>query len=157
MNYLKAARDFSIVLRRSQGYVVEACEYLGLTYSEYVLLLRIYENEGCRQEDLVEMLFVDKAFVTRVIKSLEERNFVYREKDAQDRRIKRIYLTEFAKSQKRSLFHILDVWARYLVADMDEKEIEGMAKQIGYLAERAIGARFHKIIAQGKCEGGKNK
>lgn len=157
MNYLKAARDFSIVLRRSQGYVVEACENLGLTYSEYVLLLRIYDNEGCRQEDLVEMLFIDKAFVTRVVKSLEERNFIYREKDTSDRRIKRIYLTEFAKSQKRGLFHALDVWARYLVADMDEKDAENMAKQIGRLAERAIQARFHKIIMDGKCEEGKNK
>ena len=38
MDYLNVARCFAILHRRSQNFLVEACQKLGLTYSEYVLL-----------------------------------------------------------------------------------------------------------------------
>ena len=47
--YINIGRWFSVLHRRSQIFVVEACEKLHLTYSEYVMLLRIYDHEGARQ------------------------------------------------------------------------------------------------------------
>ena len=49
--YINIGRWFSVLHRRSQIFVVEACEKLHLTYSEYVMLLRIYDHEGARQDD----------------------------------------------------------------------------------------------------------
>lgn len=37
---------FSILHRRSQLFVVEACQELNLTFSEYIMLIRIFDNEG---------------------------------------------------------------------------------------------------------------
>ena len=48
--YINIGRWFSVLHRRSQIFVVEACEKLHLTYSEYVMLLRIYDHEGARQD-----------------------------------------------------------------------------------------------------------
>ena len=108
MDYLNVARCFAILHRRSQNFLVEACQKLGLTYSEYVLFMRVFENEGTSQEDLAALLFVDKAVVTRTMKLLEEKNLIYREKDAVDRRMKRIYLTEFGRSQQEFLVKVLN-------------------------------------------------
>ena len=54
--YINIGRWFSVLHRRSQIFVVEACEKLHLTYSEYVMLLRIYDHEGARQDELATML-----------------------------------------------------------------------------------------------------
>ena len=145
MDYLNVARCFAILHRRSQNFLVEACQKLGLTYSEYVLFMRVFENEGTSQEDLAALLFVDKAVVTRTMKLLEEKNLIYREKDAVDRRMKRIYLTEFGRSQQEFLVKVLNSWADYLVAGMERSEITQLKQGFHKLAERSCQADFRKI------------
>ena len=145
MDYLNVARCFAILHRRSQNFLVEACQKLGLTYSEYVLFMRVFENEGTSQEDLAALLFVDKAVVTRTMKLLEEKNLIYREKDAVDRRMKRIYLTEFGRSQQEFLVKVLNSWADYLVAGMERSEITQLMQGFHKLAERPCQADFRKI------------
>ncbi len=145
MDYLNVARCFGILHRRSQIFLVEACQKLQLTYSEYVLLMRIFSHEGSSQEDLSGVLFVDKAVVTRTMKLLEEKNFVYREKDAEDRRIKRIYLTEYGRTQQEFLQEVLTRWANYLTADMEQTEIDMLMKGFHELAEKSCAADFRKI------------
>ena len=145
MDYLNVARCFAILHRRSQNFLVEACQKLGLTYSEYVLFMRVFENEGTSQEDLAALLFVDKAVVTRTMKLLEEKNLIYREKDAVDRRMKRIYLTEFGRSQQEFLVKVLNSWADYLVAGMERSEITQLMQGFHKLAERYCQADFRKI------------
>ena len=61
MDNLQVARCFSILDGRSRSYVLEACRPLQLTYSEYVLLLRLFDCEGASQEDLSRALQTDKS------------------------------------------------------------------------------------------------
>ena len=107
MDYLDIAHCFGVIRRRSQAFVVEACEKLHLTYSEYALLLKLYDAEGCSQDDMAGMLYLDKAVVTRVIKTLEGKGFIYREQDDKDRRMKRLYVTEFGKTQEEFIKNII--------------------------------------------------
>lgn len=44
--YINIGRWFSILHRRSQIFVVEASARLNLTYSENVMLLRIFDHEA---------------------------------------------------------------------------------------------------------------
>jgi len=97
MENLQVARCFSVLDGRSRSYVLEACRPLQLTYSEYVLLLRLFDCEGASQEDLSRTLQTDKSAVARTLKLLEQKGFICREKDAEDRRIKRIRLTEYGR------------------------------------------------------------
>ena len=65
MDYVSIGRCFTILHRRSQAFVTAACARLHLTYSEYVLMIRLYDAEGASQEELASMLYLDKAVVTR--------------------------------------------------------------------------------------------
>lgn len=145
MDYLNVARCFGILHRRSQNFLVEACQKLGLTYSEYVLLMRIFEHEGSSQEDLAAMLFVDKAVVTRSMKLLEDKNLIYREKDTTDRRVKRIYMTEYGRSQEDFLKKVLTRWAEYLAQGMDRTEIDTLMRGFQEMAEKSCRADFRKL------------
>ena len=70
------ANYFSVIRRRSQALLVEACSEYKLNYSEFALLLKLYDMEGCSQDAMVEVLSIDKAAVTRILKSLEEMDLV---------------------------------------------------------------------------------
>ena len=122
-DYVNVGRWFSILHRRSQLFVVEACQKLHLTFSEYIMLIRIYDHEGTKQDELANMLYLDKAVVTRTVNLLQEKGFIYREVDAADRRIKHIYLTDFGCQQHQFLRNIIQGWVDYLVRDMDEEEV----------------------------------
>ena len=148
MDDLDAARIFSVLNRRSQSYVVAACAKLDITYSEYILLIRIYESEGLSQDDLSAMLYVDKAFVTRVVKLLEAKNLIRREKDSVDRRVKRIFLTEYGRTQHEFLLDVLYRWTEYLVEGLDKRIFADTLKGLEHLANRSIEADFQEVMAR---------
>ena len=97
-SYVNAGRWFSILYRRSQQFVVEACQQMGLTFSEFTLLVRIHDTPGVKQDDLAKVLFLDKAVVTRTINALEQKGFIVRSQDKLDKRVKHVYLSVEAES-----------------------------------------------------------
>ena len=143
--YINIGRWFSVLHRRSQIFVVEACEKLHLTYSEYVMLLRIYDHEGARQDELAAMLYLDKAVVTRTMTMLENKGLVYREQDARDKRAKHVYLTDYGKKQHAYLRNVIQRWVDYLVADMAPADVETIVKGFDHLVDRACRADIRKL------------
>lgn len=67
-------------------------------------LLALYDEEGLCQRDICETYGLDKAAVGRALKKLEDKDFVERRSDPEDRRIKRVYLSEKAKSFRSECF-----------------------------------------------------
>ena len=148
MDYLNVSRCFSILHRRSQQFIIEACADLVLYYSEYVMLIRLFANEGVSQDELASMLCLDKAVVTRAVKNLEERGFLHRDKDSTDRRVKRLFLTEYGKSRKNYLEGILDVWVNELAAGMPSEEIASIMGTLDTLANRAYQINTADLMAK---------
>lgn len=138
--YVNWGRWFSILHRRSQLFVVEACQKYGLTFSEYIMLIRIYDHEGAKQDDLAAMLYLDKAVVTRTINLLVDKGFIYREADGDDRRIRHIYLTDYGREQHEYLRNVIQGWVDYLVADMDKAEVKELFNGFHKLVDRACEA-----------------
>ena len=64
MDYIDIAQCFGIVRRRAQSLIVEACSDLDLTYSEFVLLLKLYDNENCSQDDMANFLDNERGIVS---------------------------------------------------------------------------------------------
>lgn len=146
MDNLQVARYFSILDGRSRSYVIEACRPLKLTYSEYILLLRIFDMEGASQEDLSSVLQTDKSAVARTLKLLEQKGFICREKDEVDRRIKRMYLTEYGRMQHTFLLSVMNRWVDHLAKALPPEELDVVERGFRLLAERSKNADFAKII-----------
>ena len=145
MDYLDIAHCFGVIRRRSQAFVVEACEKLHLTYSEYALLLKLYDAEGCSQDDMAGMLYLDKAVVTRVIKTLEGKGFIYREQDDKDRRMKRLYVTEFGKTQEEFIKNIIKRLVDYMASQMPVDEVQSLMTGFQDLADKMSRADLLRI------------
>ena len=132
-------------LHASQLFVVEACQELNLTFSEYIMLIRIFDNEGAKQDELASMLYLDKAVVTRTVNLLQEKGLIYREQDENDRRVRHIYLTDYGREQHNFLRNIIQGWVDYLVADMNEEEVRVLFNGFGQLVEWACAADLVKL------------
>jgi len=67
---------------------------LGLTRSQWWVLNHLYFNEGISQTEFASVLDIEKATVGRLLDRLEAKGWVARKNDPQDKRTKRVYLTE---------------------------------------------------------------
>lgn len=67
---------------------------LGLTYPQYLVFLVLWEADGLTVKALGEKLFLDSGTITPLLKRLEARGLVRRQRDAEDERLVRIYLTD---------------------------------------------------------------
>ncbi len=67
---------------------------LGLTRSQWWVLTHLYRNDGTTQSELADVLEIEKATLGRLLDRMEAKGWVRREADANDRRAKRVYLTE---------------------------------------------------------------
>ncbi|MGP1406921.1 MarR family winged helix-turn-helix transcriptional regulator [Selenomonas sp.] len=148
MENLQVARCFSVLDGRSRSYVLEACRPLKITYSEYVVLLRLFDCEGVSQEDLSRVLHTDKSAVARTLKLLEQKGFICREKDAEDRRIKRIRLTEYGRMQHTFLMSVMNCWVNYLIDTLSPQDVDSVARNFQVLAQRSSEADFQEIIGK---------
>ena len=67
---------------------------LGLTRSQGWVLNHLFRNDGVTQSELADILEVEKATLGRLLDRLEAKGWVRRESHADDRRAKRVFLTE---------------------------------------------------------------
>lgn len=67
---------------------------LGLTYPQYLVFLVLWEGDGLTVKALGEKLFLDSGTITPLIKRLESRGLVRRQRDDEDERQVRIFLTD---------------------------------------------------------------
>lgn len=72
----------------------------GITTSTAFILLNISSSEGTAATKIAPLMGLESRSLTRSLKNLEEKGYIYKEKDANDRRSVRIYLTEKGKEKK---------------------------------------------------------
>lgn len=146
MNNLDIASQFGILNRRSQAFVTASCKNIGIGFSEYVLLMALYRREGINQEDMSAVLFIDKAATARIIKSLEKKGFIKREQSSEDKRAKKVYLTEKGEAAKKPIFAILDQWINFLHEGIDEETFQIVRNGLKNLADRASSSEYNKLL-----------
>jgi DNA-binding MarR family transcriptional regulator len=66
----------------------------GITTSIAFILLNISSSEGTPATKIAPLMGLESRSLTRALKSLEERGYIYKEKDLYDKRSVRIFLTE---------------------------------------------------------------
>lgn len=122
MMQIRIGRFISILYRKNQIFLSSVLKPLGISTSEYPLLLILYDDDSLTQEDITGRLHLDKSAVARAIHSLEEKGFVRKEKDQSDQRCNRISLTPKSLEVKPHIMEALDQWNDILMSDMNEEE-----------------------------------
>ena len=67
---------------------------LGLTRSQWWVLNHLYFHQGISQTELASLLDIEKASLGRLLDRMEAKDWVMRKNDPEDKRTKRVFLTE---------------------------------------------------------------
>jgi len=66
---------------------------LGITYTQYLVFLVLWEQEGIAVGELGKKLHLDNGTLTPMLKKLEQDGFVVRSRSSTDERVVSVYLT----------------------------------------------------------------
>ena len=67
---------------------------LDLTYTQYIAMMALWEHKTLSVKSLGKLLYLDSGTLTPVLKSLEKKNYVLRERSREDERIVNVTLTD---------------------------------------------------------------
>lgn len=73
---------------------------IGLTYTQYITMMAMWEHEELSVKELGELLFLDSGTLTPVLKTLEKKGLVSRRRSSEDERVLVVTLTEDGASLK---------------------------------------------------------
>ena len=74
-----------------------------VTTEQWRILNRLWEKDGVSQRELSEKSCKDQPNVTRILDKLEEKEFIERQPDPEDRRASLVYLTDRGRDLKAKL------------------------------------------------------
>ena len=74
-----------------------------LTYTQYIAMMALWEHESLDVKTLGELLFLDSGTLTPLLKKLEEKSLVLRQKTGKDGRQLIVSLTQKGKDLRREM------------------------------------------------------
>ncbi|MBQ9047997.1 MAG: MarR family transcriptional regulator [Solobacterium sp.] len=79
---------------------------LGITYTQYLVFLVLWENDGQTVRDLCRRLYLDSGTLTPLLKKMEDCGYIVRERLPEDERCVRISLTDKGRDMKSAAAEI---------------------------------------------------
>ncbi len=79
---------------------------IGLTYTQYITMMVLWEHREMNVKELGEHLFLDSGTLTPLLKKLEKKGYIVRERDSRDERILRIAITKQGEELKERAVEI---------------------------------------------------
>nr|ART37986.1 F54 [uncultured bacterium] len=101
---------------------------LGLTYSQYLVMLVLWERDPASVGDLGERLHLDSGTLTPLLKRMERAGFITRGRDPEDERRVLIALTPHGRTLRTTALEVPRTLARQL--DLDPVAVEDLRTSV---------------------------
>jgi DNA-binding MarR family transcriptional regulator len=108
---------------------------LDITAPQFLLLSELWEQDGMAASDLAREVYLTAGAVTGLLDRLEAKELLRRERDPNDRRALRVWLTPAGRALRAPLMGI--------IREVNEKALEGLSE-----AERQQLARMLEHVAR---------
>ena len=84
------------IVRRHKPYLDE----IDLTYTQYIVMMVLWERGRINVKDMGALLYLDSGTLTPVLKKLEQKGYLTRERDRADERVLNVTITELGEKLK---------------------------------------------------------
>jgi DNA-binding MarR family transcriptional regulator len=118
---------------------------LGLTYTQYVTIICLWEEDDQTVKGLSEKLFLEPSTMTPMLKRLEAMGYVRRERDKADERSVRVSLTEAGRQLREKAFDYREITAK--AAGLAPDEFRTLQKAIVNLRTNLMNAAESNVEA----------
>ena len=93
---------------------------IGLTYTQYIKMMVLWEEQSINVKDLGAELFLDSGTLSPVLKSLETKGYILRERSKDDERVLNVSLTYLGEQLKERVVDLPKAVASSI--NLDQKE-----------------------------------
>lgn len=120
----------------------EAAEYeiknkLGLTSSQWKVILALNLFDGLSQRELADRIYVDGSTLVPVIDKMEKNGLLERKPDPKDRRNNRLYLTKKSESIVDSIVEIILQLRKTFYKGLSKNDLESMRPRLKKMIDNA--------------------
>lgn len=123
--------------RLAEMYRNEKMKKFGLGGMHHTYILNICKYPGVTQEQLAEIIFVNKSNVARQLAMLEKQEYIRREPDPKDGRKLLVYPTEKAHNVYPKVVEILREWNEIILEGFSTEEKEVLEKELSEMMKKA--------------------
>ncbi|MDR1070620.1 MAG: MarR family transcriptional regulator [Gracilibacteraceae bacterium] len=127
----------SIIYRKTQIWKAEQSADLGLSAAQIPAVMIVCRKNGISQNELGEILLLDKSTVAKIVGKLVESGYFIRTINAKDKRAFDLIPTEKAKGAYPHLLELGIVWDKHLTNEMTEEEKATLERLLVKVAENA--------------------
>lgn len=121
----------------------------GITTSVAYVLLNISSSKGSPATKIAPLIGLEARSLTRILKSMEEKGLIYRQKDPNDGRSVRVHLTKLGYEKKGIAIKTVKAFNRFLVDRISPERLSIFFEVIGEINDTIeSNSQLKEIIEQ---------
>jgi DNA-binding MarR family transcriptional regulator len=109
-----------------------------ITTSLGFVLLNIHSEEGTPATKIAPLMGMESRSLTRMLKSMEEKGLIYKQKDKLDRRSVSIFLTDEGKRRKEISRQTVRVFNEKMRSILPEKDLEAFFRVMATVNQNIV-------------------
>lgn len=134
-------RRITKIAREVSKFTVQTMKEDGIGTAEFDVIHLVRHNPGITQTKVRELLKIDRGAVAKRVASLENKGYLIRKPNPEDRRSQLLYATEKAENLKNSKAHIETVFYKWLLEELPQEEKAAFCKTLDTLYWRSKNER----------------
>jgi len=131
---------FSIIVRYSRIFCERKGAQYGVGFPEQVILMYLQEHGPVNQDTIARFYMIDKGAIAKTATRLEEKGFVERHENPDDKREKILSLSDKGKDIIAGMRTNLEEWNNILFAGISPQDLETARRTVSMMATNAIQA-----------------
>lgn len=97
-------------------------EQLGLTYTQYLVMMVLWEEKQIHVKALGEFLYLDSGTLTPVLKKLQQKGYLERARDTRDERVLNVTLTPAGAALREQAMFVPEAMGRCIGLPPEETQ-----------------------------------
>ena len=133
---LDLLQKINTIYRSAQKYATRELSKNDVSAIEAAILTKIC-NFSALQDEISKEIGVDKAYISRVLAKMEEKNLILKKNSQKDKRIREIEITKLGKEKLNIRQQILVKWCEETFGDISLKELNLLTEAIEIISNKA--------------------
>ena len=133
---LDLLQKINTIYRSAQKYATRELSKNDISAIEAAILTKIC-NSSAPKDEISKEIGVDKAYISRVLAKMEEKNFILKKNSQKDKRIREIEITKLGKEKLNIRQQILVKWCEETFGDISLKELNLLTEAIEIISNKA--------------------
>ena len=133
---LDLLQKINTIYRSAQKYATRELSKNDISAIEAAILTKIC-NSSAPQDEISKEIGVDKAYISRVLAKMEEKNLILKKNSQKDKRIREIEITKLGKEKLNIRQQILVKWCEETFGDNSLKELNLLTEVIEIISNKA--------------------